>query len=64
MLSNTWDAKHRYFVAYLPTFRLLLVIICYHNGKKNMLCLALKSRQMRRASLGLFRELQKITLRL
>jgi len=38
MLSNTRDAKHRYFVAYLPTFRLLLVILCYHNGNKNMPC--------------------------
>jgi hypothetical protein len=37
MLSNTCDAKHRYFVAYLPTFRLFIVIFCYQNGNKNML---------------------------
>ena len=37
MLSNTCDAKHRYFVAYLPTFRLFIVIFCYQSGNRNML---------------------------
>jgi len=59
MLSNTRDARR-----ICRLFRLFIVILCYRNGKKNMLCLALKSRQMRRASQGLFRELRKITLRL
>jgi len=47
MLSNTCDAKHRYFVAYLPTFRICVVIFCYHYGNKNMLYILLKSKPMR-----------------
>jgi hypothetical protein len=59
MLSNTWDARR-----ICRLLRLFIVIFCYQCGNKNMLCLALKSRQMRRASRELFRELQEITLRL
>jgi hypothetical protein len=59
MLSNTWDARR-----ICRLLRLFIAIFCYRNGKKNMLSLALKSRQMRRASRELFRELQEITLRL
>ena len=59
MLSNTWDARHRYFIAYLPTFRLYKAYSCYQNGKRNNL-LSLKNRQMRRAS----RDIQGITKRL
>ena len=59
MLSNTWDARHRYFVAYLPIVRLYKEHSCYQNGKRNNL-LSLKNRQMRRAS----RDIQGITKRL
>ena len=56
MLSNTWDARHRYFIAYLPIVRLYKAHSCYQNGKRNNL-LSLKNRQMRRAS----RDIQGIT---
>jgi hypothetical protein len=29
--------KHRYEVAYLPTFRICVVIFCYQSGNMNML---------------------------
>jgi hypothetical protein len=59
ILSNTRDAKR-----ICRLLRLFIANICYQCGNKEMLCLALKSRQMRRASRELFRELQEITLRL
>jgi hypothetical protein len=42
MLSNTWDARR-----ICRLFRLFIANICYQSGNKNILCLALKSRQMR-----------------
>ena len=46
MLSNTCDAKHRYFVAYLPTFRICVVIHYYHNGNKNIADTKPRSREV------------------
>jgi hypothetical protein len=62
MLSNTCDAKHRYFVAYLPTFRLFIVIFCYQNGNKNMLYFSKKVSRSEAASSisGYVRELRKV----
>jgi hypothetical protein len=65
MLSNTCDAKHRYFVAYLPTFRIFILIFCYHSDNNNILIFSKKvSRyevaKRRRASQDIFRELRKV----
>ena len=35
MLSNTWDARRSYFVAYLLTFMLYKAYSCYQNDKRN-----------------------------